>query len=155
MPRVSLFIKVATLCLTVTMAHAQSKSDTDWATNELSLEMMECGQYFVIGSVCVKKYPNPQAEALSDNYHRMSDEVLKLGFAVGHSIGISQEALLARMRLTHQNLMDSIRTDCGNFSVLLERYGTFCKMLNDHPDQRFRQLVQCSANKAESPCEGH
>jgi hypothetical protein len=85
----------------------------------------------------------------------MSDEILKLAFIVGKSVGVSQEAFAARLRLTNQSLMKDIDKDCGNMSILLERYATFCKALAQHPDQRLQQLIQCSIKKTSFPCEGH
>ena len=83
-------------------------------------------------------------------------------------IGLSQNScrprvrvrLVARMRLAHDALMKDINNSCVNVSILQERYATFCKDLAQHPDQRFKELVQCSVDKTivdktVLPCRGH
>jgi hypothetical protein len=56
--------------------------------------------------------------------------------------------------------MKDINNSCVNVSILQERYATFCKDLAQHPDQRFKELVQCSVDKTivdktVLPCRGH
>jgi hypothetical protein len=153
MSRLFLFLTIIGL-LTAT-ADAQTKADNEWATNELSSEMTECAQYFLVSSLCFKNFPNPEAEATANEYHALSDQLQVLAIQVANSVGVSQEAALARMRLTNKSLVDAIHKDCGNISILLERYATFCKALVQEPDQRFRELVQCSVKKTAAPCEGH
>jgi hypothetical protein len=143
------------MCLMATAAAPQSKTDTDWATNELSSEMIECGQYFLTFWACFREFPSQQAQATANTYRQASDQISQRAFEIGKSVGLSVEALAARMRLANESLSKEINKNCTNFSVLQERYGTFCKNLNDNSDQRFRELVQCSINKTALPCGGH
>jgi hypothetical protein len=75
---VSLVVGVIMCLIATTIAHAQSRADSEWAANELSSEMMECGQYFLITSLCIKNFPNPEAGATANDYRAMSDEILTL-----------------------------------------------------------------------------
>jgi hypothetical protein len=143
----------ASVCLVAAPAHAQStKADTDWATNELSSEMTECGQYFLVSWACFKDFPNPQAEVVAKEYRAASDQISDLALQVGKSVGVSEQAVLARMRLANDALTKEINKNCANVSILQERYATFCKGLSQRPDQRFKELVQCSVNKKTLPC---
>jgi hypothetical protein len=150
-----LFVFVALIGLLTETAHAQTKADTEWATIELSSELTECAQYFLISSVCLKNFPNPDAESTANDYLAMSNKYQLLALQIAESAGISEEAALARMRLINKTLTETIHKDCGDISILLERYATFCKTLTQQPDQRFKELVQCSTKKTAAPCEGH
>jgi hypothetical protein len=143
------------ISLIAAAAGAQTKSDTDWATNELSAEMIECGQYFLISWACFKDFPNPEAQAMANEYRAASDQISQLGFTVGKSVGLLEEAALARMRMANDRLSKEINKNCTNISILLERYASFCKNLAQRPDQRFLELVQCSVKKSTLPCGGH
>jgi hypothetical protein len=149
------FLIAAAVSLGAASAHAQSKADTDWATNELSSEMVECGQYFLLSWVCFEDYPDPEAKAVANNYRGASDQINQLAFQVGRSVGLTDQGLAARMKMVNDSLMKEINKSCVNFSILQERYATFCKNLPQHPDQRYKELVQCSANKRAFPCGDH
>jgi hypothetical protein len=145
----------ALMCSMVTVANGQSKVETDWATNELSSEMIECGQYFLVSWGCFKGVPNPAAEATANDYRAASDRISQLALQVGKSIGLTEQAVASRMRLANQGLNKAINGNCVNISILLERYATFCKTLARHPDQRFIELMQCSLKKTTMPCGDH
>ena len=151
-----LVLVAACACLAVGTARAQStKTDTDWATNELSSEMTERGQYFLVSWACFKDFPHPQAEAAAKEYRAASDQISELALQVGKSVGMNVQAATARMRLANDAMNKKINNNCANVSILQERYATFCKGLSQRPDQRFKELVQCSVNKKILPCGAH
>jgi hypothetical protein len=145
------------VCLVCGMpvAGAQTKVDTDWATNELSAEMIECSQFFLISWACFRDFPNPQAQAAANDYRTASDRISELGFSVGKSVGLLPEAAAARMRIANDRLSKEINKNCANISILQERLAEFCKNLMQHPDERWNQLMRCSVQKQAFPCEGH
>jgi hypothetical protein len=124
------------MCLITAAVHAQSKADTDWATNELSSEMIECGQYFLVSWACFTDFPNPDAEAAANDYRAASDRISQLAFQVGKSVGLTEQAVASRMRLANDSLNKTINKNCTNISILQERYATFCKNLTQRPGQR-------------------
>ena len=148
-------ILVGVMCLMATAATPQTKTDKDWALNELSSEMTECGQYFLVSWACFKDFPSPQAQASANVYRQASDQISTMAFQIGKTVGLSEEAVGARMRLANESLTNDINKNCTNISILQERYSTFCKSLNQQPDQRLKELVQCSINKSALPCGGH
>jgi hypothetical protein len=97
----------------------------------------------------------PEAESVASSYRRSSDEISQLAFQVGRSVGLSEEAAAARMRLANDDLSRQISNNCTNISILLERYAASCKNLSQHPGQRFKELVQCSIQKRVLPCGEH
>jgi hypothetical protein len=117
--------------------------------------MVKCGQYFLLSWVCFKDMRNPEAEAVAKNYRAASDQITQLAFQVGRSVGLTERGLAARMKMVSDSLMKEINKSCVNFSILQERYATFCKNLSQHPDKRYKELVQCSANKRAFPCGDH
>jgi hypothetical protein len=147
------FLIAAAVCLVAAPVHAQSKANTDWATNELSSEMVECGQYFLLSWVCFKDYP--QAEAVANNYRAASDQINQLVFRVGRSVGLTERGLAARMKSANDSLMKEINKSCVNFSILQERYAAFFENLLQQPDQRHKELVQCLVKKPAFPCGDH
>jgi hypothetical protein len=137
-----------------TETRAESK-DADWATNELSSEMIECGQYFLIASTCIKNFPNPQAATVASDYRAASDQITQFAYEIGKSVGLTAEALAARMRLANSQLLKNTNNNCTNISILQERYATFCNNLKQHPQQRLGQLVECSRKNNTLPCGDH
>jgi hypothetical protein len=98
--------------------------------------------------------PNPEAEAVANNYRAASDQINQLALQIGRSVGLTERAVMARMKMANDSLTKEINKSCVNFSVLQERYATSCKNLSQHPDQRYKDLVQCSAKRA-FPCGDH
>jgi hypothetical protein len=149
----TLVLFAVSACIVVATAHAQStKDDKDWATNELSSEMTECGQYFLVSWACFKDFPSTRAEAAAKVNRAASDQISELALRVGKSIGMSEQAVAARARLANDTLNKEINNNCANLSILQERYANFCKKLSRRPDERLKELVQCSVNKTALPC---
>ena len=91
-------------------------------------------------------------EAAAKVNRSAADQIGELALRVGKSIGMSEQAVTARARLANDTLNKEINNNCANLSILQERYANFCKKLSRRPDERLKELVQCSVNKTALPC---
>jgi hypothetical protein len=149
---VRFFTTILATCLFATVSQAQSEEDSLWAVNELSVELQQCSQYLLISSICMKDFPNPDAPALATDYLASANRIGELAFSLAGAAGISSEATKARMRLINVEMMKSIDDSCGNISILIERYSSFCKAMLKDPAPRLKELTECAANKQTLPC---
>jgi hypothetical protein len=139
-------------CLFATASQAQSKEDGLWAINELSSELQQCSRYLVISSACMRHLPNSKAPALAADYLGAANTVGEIAFALAKSAGTSMEAFKVRMRLINHHIMKIVDNNCGNVSILIEWYGSFCKAILQDPTNRLKELTRCAADNRTLPC---
>jgi hypothetical protein len=135
---------------TSVMGQNVSRERVNDALNELSSEMTECSVYFIVSSTCFRD--EPKAVATVRDYRRAADEIAQLALKTGEPIGLSVQALAARQKLMFGDMMNSTGKSCVNVSVLLERYGTFCKQLAQTPDTRLKELLSGKACSGSYRC---
>jgi hypothetical protein len=110
------------------------------ALNELSGELLECSVYFRIASECVKGHPD--AGDLPKQLEIASRNIGTLAVSTGRSLGVSDDAYVARMKMKSRSLMAQLSGNCVNISVLMERYQTFCVALHNNADPRLVELMK-------------
>ena len=102
---------------------------------------MECSVYYVISAQCIEGHPDPDAPALVKTYKGLANDIAVLAINKGKSVGVSEDAVNARLSLISKNLMGSIANKCVNINVLLEKYDSFCKQLAKNVDARLKELL--------------
>ena len=125
----------------ITPAQDRSRDQKIDVMNELAGEMLECSSYFLILAQCVESHPDPRAPKIAENYRHSAQQLGTLAITVGRSIGITDEATEARTKLSFGQQMKSIKNNCINISVLLERYSDFCALMGRTPDKRMEELA--------------
>ena len=120
---------------------ASEQSNKANAVNELTEEMLECSVYYVISAQCIEGHPDPDAPALVKTYKGLANDIAVLAINKGKSVGVSEDAVNARLSLISKNLMGSIANKCVNINVLLEKYDSFCKQLAKNVDARLKELL--------------
>jgi hypothetical protein len=121
-------------------AAAQSDADIYRAMGEVAGELQVCSVYFGVGARCLKD----QEPALSRTYREASDKVGLLAISTGRAVGISDEAILAQDKLYAAEMMKSMRGNCTNIAVLLEKYKDFCQKLGNGADWRLKEWIGCA-----------
>jgi hypothetical protein len=126
-------------CFVSITASAQSNKTN--AINELTGEMLECSVYYVISANCIEGHPDPDAPALVKTYKGLANDIATLAINTGKSVGVSEDAVNAKLSLISKNLMGSIGNKCVSISVLFEKYDSFCKQLAKNVDARLKELL--------------
>jgi len=126
-------------CLLSITASAQSNKTN--AINELTGEMLECSVYYIISAQCIEGHPDPDAPGLVKTYKGLANDIATLAISTGKSVGVSDDAVNARLSLITKNLMDSIANKCVMINVLFDRYDNFCKQLVQNVDARLKELL--------------
>jgi hypothetical protein len=136
---IKLAMAVFAWCLVSITASAQSnKAD---AVNELTGEMLECSIYYIISANCIEGHPDPDAPELVKTYKGLANDIAVLAISIGKSVGVSEDAVNARLGLISKNLMGSIGNKCVMINVLFDRYDNFCKQLAKNVDARLKELL--------------
>jgi hypothetical protein len=132
-------------------AAAQSASDVEIkrAIGEVAGELQICSDYFLVGSSCL----SAQEPSLARTYREMSDKVADLAIKSGRAIGVSDEAYAAMAQLETETMMKSMRGNCTNIAVLLQRYSKFCQRLSQDADPRVKEWIVCARAKQRT-CNG-
>ena len=127
---------------TVALAQNPSYADEKRAINEVSGELLECSVYFLTTAFCVQGHPDPSVPQLIKDYNAQASKTGTLAITIGRSVGVTDEAVGARSRLMHADMMKKLNNNCTNISVLLEKYSNFCKQLTENADPRLAELLQ-------------
>jgi hypothetical protein len=120
---------------------ASAQSNRANAVNELTGEMLECSVYYVISAQCIEGHPDPDAPGLVKTYKGLANDIATLAINTGKTVGVSDDAVNARLSLISKNLMASIGNKCVSISVLFEKYDSFCKQLAKNVDARLKELL--------------
>jgi hypothetical protein len=126
-------------CLLSITASAQSNKTN--AINELTGEMLECSVYYIISANCIEGHPDPDAPGLVKTYKGLANDIATLAISTGKSVGVSDDAVNARLSLISKDLMGSIGNKCVMINVLFDRYDDFCKQLAKNVDARLKELL--------------
>src|SRR5947209_3576212 len=120
---------------------ASAQSNKTNAIDELTGEMLECSVYYIISANCIEGHPNPDAPGLVKTYKGLANDIATLAISTGKSVGVSDDAVNARLSLITKNLMDSIANKCVMINVLFDRCDNFCKQLVGNVDARLKELL--------------
>jgi hypothetical protein len=139
----NLILAVCWISIMTTGAIAQALSDAQTrAINELSGEMSECAVYFLITATCLEGNPEPRTPQLIKDLKEQAGKIGALAIKTGRIVGVTDDAVGARMRLTRDDMMKSLNNNCTNIAVLLEKYTNFCQALTQNADPRLGELLQ-------------
>lgn len=130
----------AVMALLVPRVRAQ---ETPWtrqdALSEASSEAAQCQAYYALAQKCAD---NAGQTALSAQLEQAIDSASKIQFMSGKAAGMSNQALLASLKLALDAAKESISNSCVNISILITKYSNPCKFLLEHPDNRIQTLMR-------------
>jgi hypothetical protein len=138
-------VKLVTIAIAVVMGLLLSRAnaqETPWtkqdALHETSNEAAQCMAYYAFSQKCASNAGNT---ALHDQIQQAIDLATRITFTSGKASGMSNEALLASLKLALDDTQASIGNSCVNISVLVVKYADSCRSLLEHPDDRVQTLM--------------
>jgi len=127
------FVAAPVLVLTALAATAQDHLLE--VKNNLQSEMSACFVYYTITKNCaVAERDDAVIDGLTNIQDTFSQEMAKLG----KSIGMIDEAMVARVRIFSDEQYGSIPNSCVNLSAPMVKHGNRCKQVGENPDPEDR-----------------
>jgi hypothetical protein len=112
------------------------KEVTAW--NNVQEEITQCAAFWQFFRACtpegVKNEDAEQAERIAKYF---SD----LAVDIGVKIGMTQDAMVSRLKMVMEDQAKLTKGKCVNFSSLGARYTARCKALGEHPETVFLQYM--------------
>jgi hypothetical protein len=127
-------LPVGILVLTMSSATAYEPKD---AANNASHEMVECAVFYTISEQGARNRGTVEANKMADELQKIAETAINYAVLFAEEAGQSQKATLARIELTHADLMKQMDHNYVNFSVLLAKYADPCKAAVEHPEKRY------------------
>lgn len=108
------------------------------ALSNVEMELSMCIAYFGFAKQCAPEGAKEQAKAFDPTI----DFMMSMAFKIGQSIGMTEDAMLARMKLAADQEGDLIAGKCVNFSSLLMRYAARCKKAGENLDSIYNEYME-------------
>ena len=99
----------------------------------LNEDFIACGSYWNVMSLGAQR-ANDQKKA--EQFLNVSSKYFIEAFEISKLIGMSQQAVKSSAKLHIKDISNDMNNDFTNVSVIIEKYGRFCKDLLENPDQR-------------------
>ena len=113
--------------------------------NNLSFEYSECQHYYLIVSEALKTN-NPDPKVIQD-YLSASKSAGDIAFVFGQEAGLTVEAMLARTKISVDQMLKSMNNNYANISVLFVKYQDLCEGLLKNPDIRNQYWINRAYEK--------
>ena len=116
---------------------AQSASDKAraWINSNLIDEHANCYVFYKISEEGL----NRDTTKPKVNYANITDSLINKMSILGKQSSIKQETILAKIELSMKDLKNQMGGDFKNYSIILNKYGQFCKDLVEKPENRMKQ----------------
>ena len=115
---------------------SQSVSDKAmaWINSNLIDEHANCYVFYKISEEGL----NRDTTKPKVNYANVTDSLINKMFILGEKSSIKQETILAKIELSLKDLKNQMGGDFANYSIILNKYGQFCKDLVERPENRMK-----------------
>lgn len=115
---------------------AQSSSDKTrtWINSNLIDEHANCYVFYKISEEGL----NRDTTKPKVNYTNITDSLINKMSILGKQSSIKQETILAKIELSMKDLKNQMNGDFKNYSIILNKYGQFCKDLVEKPENRMK-----------------
>jgi hypothetical protein len=100
------------------------------ALNNVQHEMTVCVSYYSI----VKSCAGNQDEGLSVHTQKTVDVLTARLIKLGGTIGMTQDAMLSRLKTAQDEQQGLINNNCVNMSSLYQRHAARCKLVTENGD---------------------
>ncbi len=129
------------LCLsTPAAAEALSKKQRA-AINSLQMDYATCLSYYNVLKSCAPKAK--EAEAAKE-YDPIVDRLTEKSFGAGKTIGMTSNAMVARITAAGDEQMKFMQNSCDNLASLSTRHGGQCKKVVENPDAVLQEYLDKS-----------
>ena len=115
---------------------AQSASDKAmaWVNSNLIDEYAACYVFYKISEEGL----NRDTTKPKVNYTNITDSLINKMSTLGRQSSIKQETIIAKIELNMKDLKNQMGGNFANYSIILNKYGQFCKDLVEKPDYRMK-----------------
>jgi hypothetical protein len=115
---------------------AQSASDKAmaWINSNMIDEHANCYVFYKISEEGL----NRDTTKPKVNYANITDSLINKMSILGKQSSIKQETILAKIELSMKDLKNQMGGDFKNYSIILNKYGQFCKDLVEKPENRMK-----------------
>jgi hypothetical protein len=117
-------------------AFAQDEK-TQTALNNVQSEMSECMSYYSLVKECVGTKDPTLAAQTQKTVEVLSSRLVKLG----SSIGMTQDAMLARLKMMQNEQRQLVNNNCVNMSSLFTRKAARCKQVVENGDSILNEYL--------------
>ena len=103
--------------------------------NNLQEDFTTCYSYYLLSEEGFKKSGNVNDETLA-GLNKSADLSLESVFMIGQQLGMNTDTMRNRVKTSFDSMKKEMGVDFKNFSVVLDKYGIFCKDLIEKTDDR-------------------
>ena len=114
--------------------------------NNLSFEYSECQHYYYLIVSEALKTNNPDPKVIQD-YLSASKSAGDIAFVFGQEAGLTVEAMLARTKISVDQMLKSMNNNYANISVLFVKYKDLCEGLLKNPEIRNQYWINRAYEK--------
>ena len=115
-------------------AQAASDKARAWINSNLIDEHANCYVFYKISEEGL----NRDTTKPKVNYANITDSLVNKMSILGKQSSIKQETILAKIELSMKDLKNQMGGDFKNYSIILNKYGQFCKDLVEKPENRMK-----------------
>ncbi len=133
---------VIIFCCTAMNALAQDISEPQRkALNNLQHELSECAMFYNISEKGFKKNGSADALKSSQQSAHMKDTLFIMAYMIGRDIGMNEDAMSTRLKMSFNSMMDMMDDNFVNYSILLQKYAEPCASLYRNADARINEAM--------------
>jgi hypothetical protein len=115
-------------------AQSASNKARAWINSNLIDEHANCYVFYKISEEGL----NRDTTKPKVNYANITDSLINKMSILGKQSSIKQETILAKIELSMKDLKNQMGGDFKNYSIILNKYGQFCKDLVEKPENRMK-----------------
>jgi hypothetical protein len=105
---------------------------------DLQMEYSVCIAYYNMEKICA---PDELKAKAAHDLDPIIKTLTETAYLIGSKIGMTNEAMGARLKMSYDDAGQRMRHSCINFAAEYERHGQRCKLLAEHPDQIFYEYM--------------
>jgi hypothetical protein len=124
--------------LSVCPAWAQPSQKELDALNVVQEELTACAAYFQFGKRCA---PDNATREQLQQADKVFDHFMTLAYTTGKTLGMTDDAMLARLKMALQDQTQLTEGKCVNFASLLSRFADHCKRLGEDPKSVLQEYM--------------
>ena len=120
----------------ISFANSQSRSDKamTWINSNLIDEHASCYIFYMTSEEGLNRDPTKPKV----NYKNITDSLINKMFFLAKQSSIKEEAVTAKIQLSIKDFEQQMGSDFKNYSIVLNKYGQFCKDLVEKPENRMK-----------------
>ena len=117
--------------------NANSDEKQTYVLNNLQEDFTTCYSYYKISEEGVSRGRSIDEDTLK-GLRRSSELSLESAYLIGQQLNMKTEAMTARVKMSFDRMKDEMGADFINFSIILDKYGIYCRDLIEKTDERIK-----------------